>query len=73
MQAVTQHWDELPRREQRVLILRHYGNLTQEEVAARLGLSQMHVSRLQAQALAFARRQATDRRFSADGYGQGPP
>ena len=23
--------------------------------------------------LAFARRQATHRRFSADGYGQGPP
>jgi RNA polymerase sigma-B factor len=55
MEAVAQHWDELPRREQQVLILRFYGNHTQEEVAARLGLSQMHVSRLQARALARLR------------------
>jgi RNA polymerase sigma-B factor len=55
MEAVAQHWDELPRREQQVLILRFYGNHTQEEVAARLGLSQMHISRLQARALARLR------------------
>jgi RNA polymerase sigma-B factor len=55
MEAVTQHWDELPRRGQRVLILRYYGNLTQQEVADRLGLSQMHVSRLQVRALARLR------------------
>jgi RNA polymerase sigma-B factor len=55
MEAISQHWAELPRREQRILILRFYGNLTQEEVAARLGISQMHVSRLQARALARLR------------------
>jgi RNA polymerase sigma-B factor len=55
MEAVSQHWDELPRREQRILTLRFYGNQTQEEVAARLGISQMHVSRLQARALARLR------------------
>ena len=55
MEAVARHWDELARPEQRVLILRYYGNLTQEEVAARLGVSQMHVSRLQARALARLR------------------
>ena len=55
MEAVTRHWGELPRREQRILILRFYGNHTQEEVAARLGISQMHVSRLQARALARLR------------------
>jgi RNA polymerase sigma-B factor len=55
MEAIAQHWGELPRREQRILILRFYGNLTQEEVAARLGISQMHVSRLQARALARLR------------------
>jgi RNA polymerase sigma-B factor len=55
MEAVAQHWNELPRREQQVLLLRFYGNHTQEEVAARLGLSQMHVSRLQARALARLR------------------
>ena len=51
MEAVTRHWDELPRREQRILVLRFYGNLTQEQIAARLGISQMHVSRLLARAL----------------------
>ena len=55
MQAVERHWSELPRREQQILLLRFYGNHTQEEVAARLGLSQMHVSRLQARALARLR------------------
>jgi RNA polymerase sigma-B factor len=57
MQAVERHWDELPRREQQILIMRFYGNHSQEEVAAQLGISQMHVSRLQARALAFLRKQ----------------
>ncbi|HEX4833020.1 MAG TPA: sigma-70 family RNA polymerase sigma factor, partial [Trebonia sp.] len=52
MQAVAQHWGELPEREQHILTLRFYGNMTQEEIARRLGISQMHVSRLQARALA---------------------
>jgi RNA polymerase sigma-B factor len=55
MEAVAAHWGELPRREQQILIMRFYGNHTQEEVAARLGISQMHVSRLQARALARLR------------------
>ena len=55
MEAVTSHWNELPRREQRILILRFYGNLTQDEIAGQLGISQMHVSRLQARALARLR------------------
>lgn len=55
MEAVARHWDELPRREQRILVLRYYGNLTQAEVADRLGISQMHVSRLQKRALARLR------------------
>jgi RNA polymerase sigma factor (sigma-70 family) len=55
MEAVASHWNELPRREQRILILRFYGNLTQDEIARRLGISQMHVSRLQARALARLR------------------
>jgi RNA polymerase sigma-B factor len=56
MEAVARHWDELPRREQRILIMRFYGNHTQAEVAAQLGISQMHVSRLQARALARLRK-----------------
>ena len=55
MEAVSRHWGELPRREQRILILRCYGDHTQQEVAVRLGISQMHVSRLQARALARLR------------------
>lgn len=38
--------DRLPARERRILVLRFYGNLTQTEIANRVGLSQMHVSRL---------------------------
>jgi RNA polymerase sigma-B factor len=36
----------LPARERRVLVLRVYGDLTQSEIADRIGISQMHVSRL---------------------------
>jgi RNA polymerase sigma-B factor len=68
MEAVTSHWEELPRREQRVLLMRFYGNLTQEEVAGRLGISQMHVSRLEARALARLRDWLTD--HSAYGRGE---
>ena len=57
MDAVERHWDELPRREQQILIMRFYGNFTQEQVAVRLGISQMHVSRLQARALGWLREQ----------------
>jgi RNA polymerase sigma-B factor len=55
MQAVHAHWDELPEREQRILVMRFYGNLTQTEIGDRLGISQMHVSRLLARALAHLR------------------
>ena len=56
MEAVTAHWKELPAREQRILLLRFYGNLTQAEIGDRLGISQMHVSRLLARALGYLRR-----------------
>ena len=49
------HWDELPERQQRILLMRFYGNMTQAEIGARLGISQMHVSRLMAQSLAYLR------------------
>jgi RNA polymerase sigma-B factor len=55
MEAVTAHWGELPAREQHILLLRFYGNLTQAEIGERLGISQMHVSRLLARALDFLR------------------
>ncbi len=36
----------LPARERRILVLRVYGDLTQAQIADRVGISQMHVSRL---------------------------
>ncbi|MFC4999429.1 SigB/SigF/SigG family RNA polymerase sigma factor [Dactylosporangium cerinum] len=41
----------LPIREQRIVTLRFFGNLTQSQIAAELGMSQMHVSRLLTQIL----------------------
>ena len=41
----------LDEREQKILSLRFYGNLTQTEIAEQVGVSQMHVSRLLTQAL----------------------
>ncbi|MEV4512416.1 RNA polymerase sigma factor SigF [Dactylosporangium sp. NPDC049525] len=45
----------LPAREQRILTMRFFGSLTQSQIAAELGISQMHVSRLLAGALARLR------------------
>ncbi len=42
---------QLPARERVVLVLRYFSELSQQEVGRRLGISQMHVSRLQHQAL----------------------
>ena len=55
MAAVHTHWNELPKREQRILAMRFYGNMTQTEIGERLGISQMHVSRLLARALGYLR------------------
>ncbi|HTU75554.1 MAG TPA: SigB/SigF/SigG family RNA polymerase sigma factor [Trebonia sp.] len=55
MESVAAHWDELPERERRILLMRFYGNLTQAEIGAKLGISQMHVSRLLTRALAHLR------------------
>ncbi len=47
----------LPQRERTVLKLRFFENMTQTQIAQRLGISQMHVSRLLARALATLRQQ----------------
>ncbi|MCW2620642.1 MAG: polymerase, sigma 28 subunit, Sig subfamily [Frankiales bacterium] len=41
----------LPAREKRILLLRFFGGMTQSQIAAELGISQMHVSRLLARTL----------------------
>ena len=60
IEAVRVHLDELPEREQRILMWRFYGNLTQEQIGDRLGISQMHVSRLLDRTLTYLRAQITE-------------
>jgi len=55
IESVWAHWGDLPEREQRLLTMRFYGNMTQAEIGERLGISQMHVSRLLAGALSYLR------------------
>jgi RNA polymerase sigma-B factor len=42
MESVLIHWSDLPEREQRILTMRFYGNMTQAEIGEQLGISQMH-------------------------------
>jgi len=57
IQSVWTHWDDLPQRQQKLLTMRFYGNMSQAEIGDRLGISQMHVSRLLASALDYLREQ----------------
>ena len=60
IESVWKHCAELPRREQRLLMMRFYGNMTQEQIGAAMGISQMHVSRLLRHALTYLRDQITE-------------
>jgi RNA polymerase sigma-B factor len=57
---VDQLLDTLPEREAEIMRLRFYEELTQSQIAERLGISQMHVSRLM-------RRCLVDLRATLDG------
>ncbi|HEY1970617.1 MAG TPA: RNA polymerase sigma factor SigF [Pseudonocardia sp.] len=46
---------DLPDRERTIVMLRFFGNMTQTQIADRVGVSQMHVSRLLTQTLARLR------------------
>jgi RNA polymerase sigma-B factor len=48
---------DLPARERRILYLRFFRGLTQTQIAAELGISQMHVSRLLSRTLATLRQE----------------
>lgn len=50
----------IPERERQILVLRFFGEHTQTEIAARLGISQMHVSRLLAKTLRTLRDHVVD-------------
>jgi RNA polymerase sigma-B factor len=54
---------KLPHREQRIINLRYFSDLTQNQIAAEIGVSQMHISRLLARSLAQLR---TDIRADPD-------
>ena len=60
MEAVWKHAAELPPREQHLLMMRFYGNMTQDQIGQELGISQMHVSRLLSHALGYLRDRITD-------------
>lgn len=51
---------ELPDRERAILLRRFYGNQTQSEIALSLGISQVHVSRLQSKACSWLRERLRD-------------
>jgi RNA polymerase sigma factor (sigma-70 family) len=52
--------DELPERERTILMLRFFGEMTQTQIAERIGISQMHVSRLLSRTLTQLRVQLLD-------------
>lgn len=45
-EALREALGNLPERERQILLLRFFANMTQSEIAERVGVSQMHVSRL---------------------------
>jgi RNA polymerase sigma-B factor len=55
MQVVASHWGDLPALEQKILLMRFHGNMTQAQIGGLLGISQTRVSRLLARALAYLR------------------
>ncbi|MCW5251901.1 MULTISPECIES: RNA polymerase sigma factor SigF [unclassified Streptomyces] len=57
-QAVKDGLAALPERERAILYMRFFDDMTQSRIAARLGLSQMHVSRLITRCCARVREQA---------------
>jgi RNA polymerase sigma-B factor len=57
----------LPQRQRTVLTLRFFEDMTQTQIAERMGISQMHVSRLLAKALATLRSQVRKPDFAAAG------
>jgi RNA polymerase sigma-B factor len=60
MRAVATHWGELTPREQEILLMCFRGGMTQTQIGQQLRISQMHVSRLRAHALAHLRSRLLD-------------
>ncbi|WP_162834603.1 SigB/SigF/SigG family RNA polymerase sigma factor [Amycolatopsis circi] len=56
---------ELPERERAIIVMRFFSNMTQSQIAEKVGLSQMQVSRLLARTLSTLREQLTEAAGSA--------
>lgn len=56
--AVRPLIEQLPRRERQILVWRYFGAMTQSQIAQRLGISQMQVSRILSKTLETLREQA---------------
>ncbi|NKY31705.1 RNA polymerase sigma factor SigF [Nocardia speluncae] len=56
--AVRPLIEQLPRRERQILVWRYFGSMTQNQIAQRLGISQMQVSRILTKTLKNLREQA---------------
>jgi RNA polymerase sigma-B factor len=54
-EALVPLLNELPERERTIVVLRFFGNLTQTQIGEKIGVSQMHVSRLLTRTLARLR------------------
>lgn len=52
--------DSLPERERTIVVLRFFANMTQTQIADRVGISQMHVSRLLSRTLSTLRRRMAE-------------
>ena len=53
--SVAPHLEKLPDRERRILYLRFFRGMTQSQIAEKLGISQMHVSRILSRTLLLLR------------------
>ena len=58
-ETIKQALSKLNKRERRIIYLRFYGGLSQSEIAKRLNLSQMHISRLLIQIIKKLKKQLT--------------
>ncbi|MFD1150025.1 SigB/SigF/SigG family RNA polymerase sigma factor [Saccharothrix hoggarensis] len=52
--------EKLPERERKIVVMRFFGNMTQTQIAQKVGISQMHVSRLLAKTLRQLREGLTE-------------